>query len=281
MTEPLRTAPGSETSADAADREALIERLLLAGLDHYFEGRFEQAVNIWTRVAFLERGHGRARAYIERARGALAERQRESDELLHRGLEAYRTGDLTRARELLTQAAAAGSSETALVFLQRLGVAEAGQAAAAPVAQIVNDRGTSAGWPFRRHSDQPIAAATNWLATIAVCVGIASAILMAAPPIASWLGEGPSASAAADPHPDDPLPMIRGAELRISQAKALFESGKPHDALRLLESIDRGDPLRGEADALIAAIQITLLAAVSPDEPGAARPTMPAGEAVR
>lgn len=267
MTEPLRTAPGSEMPADAADREALIERLLLAGLDHYFEGRFEQAVNIWTRVAFLERGHGRARAYIERARGALAERQRESDELLHRGLEAYRTGDLTGARELLTRAAAAGSSETALVFLQRLGVAEAGQAAAAPVAQIAYDGGTSAGRPSRRHSDKPIVAATNWLATIAVCVGIASAILMAAPPIASWLGEGPSAAAAADRPTDDPLPMVRGAELRLSQAKALFDGGKPHDALRLLESIDHGDPLRGDADALTAAIQITLLAA--------------AGEAVR
>ena len=68
---------------DRADREALIEQLLLAGLDHYFDGSYEQAVNVWTRVAFLERGHGRARAYIERARGALAERQRESEELLH------------------------------------------------------------------------------------------------------------------------------------------------------------------------------------------------------
>ena len=129
MTEPLRTAPGSDGSADA-DRDALIERLLLAGLDHYFEGRYEQAVNVWTRVAFLERGHGRARAYIERARGALAERQRESDELLHRGLDAYRTGDLAGARELLTRAVANGSTETALVFLERLGIAEAGQAAA-------------------------------------------------------------------------------------------------------------------------------------------------------
>ena len=35
MTEPLRTAPASDGSADA-DRDALIERLLLAGLDHYF-----------------------------------------------------------------------------------------------------------------------------------------------------------------------------------------------------------------------------------------------------
>src|SRR5688572_4191429 len=121
MTEPLRTAPGNDVSAEA-DREALIEKLLLAGLDHYFEGSYEQAVNVWTRVAFLERGHGRARAYIERARGALAERQRQGEELLHRGIEAYEAGDLPAARDLLTRVVAeGGANETALVFLQRLG----------------------------------------------------------------------------------------------------------------------------------------------------------------
>jgi hypothetical protein len=270
MTEPLRTAPGSETSADA-DREALIERLLLAGLDHYFEGRYEQAVNVWTRVAFLERGHGRARAYIERARGALAERHRHSDELLHRGLEAYRTGDFAGARELLTQAASTGSSETALVFLQRLGVAEAGQAAAAPVAQNASAQGGAR--LHRQHGEQRVHTATNWIATIGVCVSIAAVILLAAQPIASWLGEVPSATAVPDRRTDDPLPVVRSAELRLARARSLFEEGKPHDALRLLESIDRGDPLRGDADALTTAIQAALLAAVP------APPT--AGEAVR
>ena len=37
---------------------------------------YEQAIHVWTRVLFLDRGHARARAYIERARSALAERQR-------------------------------------------------------------------------------------------------------------------------------------------------------------------------------------------------------------
>ena len=103
------------------DRAARIEQLLLSGLDHYFGGRYEQAINIWTRVAFLERGHGRARAYIERARSALAERQRESEELTHNGIAAYEAGDLQTARELLTQAVEqGGGNETALLFLQRL-----------------------------------------------------------------------------------------------------------------------------------------------------------------
>jgi len=164
MTEPLRTAPASEGSADA-DRDALIERLLLAGLDHYFEGRYEQAVNLWTRVAFLERGHGRARAYIERARGALAERQRETEESLHHGLEAYRSGDLTNARELLTRAVTEGGSDTALVFLQRLGIAEAGHAAAATLP--VGSPAVLPGQPLmRRYTDKrPAPRPTNWIAT--------------------------------------------------------------------------------------------------------------------
>jgi hypothetical protein len=121
MSEPLRT-PADPAPASEAERDALIEKLLLAGLDQYFDGHYEEAVNVWTRVAFLERGHGRARAYIERARGALAERQREADELLHRGIEAYDAGDMQSARDLLTRAVAdGGANETAQVFLQRLG----------------------------------------------------------------------------------------------------------------------------------------------------------------
>ena len=78
--------PASRGGASAdADRDARIEQLLLSGLDQYFAGHYQQAINIWTRVVFLERGHNRARAYIERARSALAERQRECEELVHNG----------------------------------------------------------------------------------------------------------------------------------------------------------------------------------------------------
>ena len=69
----------SDSGSSSSDRAALIEQLLLAGLDQYFSGHYEQAIHVWTRVFFLDRGHARARAYIERARGALAERQREAE----------------------------------------------------------------------------------------------------------------------------------------------------------------------------------------------------------
>ena len=83
MPETLPVDPAGAGASPDPEREARIEELLLAGLDRYFAGRYEEAISIWTRVAFLERGHGRARAYIERARGAQAERERESEELLN------------------------------------------------------------------------------------------------------------------------------------------------------------------------------------------------------
>src|SRR3979490_1201328 len=87
MSDPLRT-DGSRAHADVAsgtDRNAKIEQLLLVGLDHYFAGRYELAINVWTRALFLDRSHARARAYIERARRALPEPQRETQALLQPG----------------------------------------------------------------------------------------------------------------------------------------------------------------------------------------------------
>src|SRR5688500_20216208 len=110
MFEPLRTDPADRAPLRESDRSARIEQLLLSGLDHYFSGQYERAINIWTRVAFLERGHGRARAYIERARGALAERQREAEELAQAGVAAYNAGELQTARDLLARATSTGSA---------------------------------------------------------------------------------------------------------------------------------------------------------------------------
>lgn len=270
MTEPLRNAPASEESAEA-DRDALIEKLLLAGLDHYFEGQYEQAVNVWTRVAFLERGHSRARAYIDRARGALAEQQRQIDELVHQGLDAYRSGDLGAARDLLTRAAADGGSETALVFLQRLGVAEAGLAAALPLPRATHDGSAAIRPPHGGRADTaPAARPTNWIATIVVSAAIAGAILLSAQPIASWLGDQPATDSGGNTDPAESVSVVRTADLRLARARELFQAGRLHDALRQLDAIDRGDALREDADALQSLIQTVLLAHTVPTSQGEA-----------
>src|SRR5437667_6463540 len=115
MSDPLRTESSRAPEAAGTDRDTKIELLLLAGLDHYFVAQYEQAINVWTRALFLDRSHARARAYIERARSALAERQRESEELLQHGVDAFRRGDGDEARRLLQAAIEGGApSEEAL-----------------------------------------------------------------------------------------------------------------------------------------------------------------------
>src|SRR5579864_7358806 len=110
MSDPLRTdLSRTLETGSAAGRDAKIEQLLLAGLDRYFGAQYEQAINVWTRVLFLDRNHARARAYIERARSALAERQRESEELLQSGLAAFGRGESSEARRLLQAALDGGA----------------------------------------------------------------------------------------------------------------------------------------------------------------------------
>ncbi len=135
MSDPLRH-DGSRAHADvvsAEDRDAKIEQLLLVGLDHYFAARYELAINVWTRALFLDRSHARARAYIDRARSALAERQRESEELLQNGVAAFQRGDGEEARRLLQAAIDGGApSEEALAVLDRLNRLEPAVSPASP-----------------------------------------------------------------------------------------------------------------------------------------------------
>ena len=121
MSDPLRTNPTRASTDGDAERDAKIESLLIAGLDHYFAADYAQAIDVWTRALFLDRSHARARAYIERARSAMAEQQRESEELLHNGVAAFERGEIEAARQMLNAAVQRGGAhDVALAFLTRI-----------------------------------------------------------------------------------------------------------------------------------------------------------------
>jgi tetratricopeptide (TPR) repeat protein len=249
MTEPQPTE--AEGSPSGPSREARIERLLLAGLDHYFAGKYEQAIDVWSRVAFLERGHGRARAYIERARRAEAERQRESEELVEAGVAAYHAGQLKTARELLTRSVADGRPhETALLFLQRLNQLEA-----AGVAEVEAERPRLAG----RGANPAAKARTDWTSTILTSAALAAAIMVVRLPVASWLAEFPVTTPAVAGPGEEILPVVSEAEVLLRRVQALRQEGRLHEALAVLERIGLSDGRRAEADDLKAAIQRELL----------------------
>ncbi len=256
MSEPLPTQPGDASGLPGdADREARIEQLLLSGLDHYFAGEYERAISVWTRVTFLERHHDRARAYIERARSALAERQRELDELVHTGVAAYNGGDMDKARDLLTQAAQHGS-DTAHLFLDRLN--RVGTAAAPGDLPSAPPRRRAITRP--RIADEP--RRMRWLAAGAVAVVVAVVMLIGGLPIGAWLSEFQSAPEPVAVSPAiEPLPVVRASEAAIDRAHALRADGRLRDALRTLDTIDLADPFREEADRLRAQIQRDQLAA--------------------
>jgi tetratricopeptide (TPR) repeat protein len=264
MSDPLRTDPSRALEpASDAERDAKIEHLLLAGLDHYFAAQYEQAINVWTRALFFDRNHARARAYIDRARSALAERQRESEELLQNGVAAFNRGDGEEARRLLQAAINQGApSDEALAVLGRLDRLEHGQAAQ-PHLGTTASSGSRATRPnehaVRASRVGPIALA----ALVVVIVAAGLFVAAAARSDRRSLAELPHVPATSPPAPafaEVKPPLPRRGEMALGRARALVLSGRLRDALTALDSVRPTDPEKPEADRVRAAIQKQLIA---------------------
>lgn len=275
MTDPLRSDPSAAPAEVLErDRDARVEELLLSGLDHYFAGQHDLAVNVWTRVLFLDRGHARARAYIERARGAIAERQREGEELVHTGAAAFQRGESDAARRLLELAVEQGAgTEEARAMLERLDrLAAAAVQQESRTGRRTRPRGGYRAAGRARGGDR------FWLGWIAAGVVLgtgagALAITLGWAQSDAWLplgaGGAPASTARAG---DDPLPVPSVSAVWIARARALHAKGHLHEALAALDALRPGDALRTQADDLRATIQRQLLAAARAGEASAPRP---------
>ncbi|MGQ0736691.1 MAG: hypothetical protein ACT4QD_23940 [Acidobacteriota bacterium] len=248
-------------TSDAA-QDARIEQLLLQGLDAYFAGRYEEAITLWTRVLFLDRRHDRARAYIDRARSAQAERQRESEATLHQGIEAFHGGDVARARRLVTDAIEGGAPiEAAQGMLDRIDRLRVGQSSPStpagpplPLApEAVEAPLVPPVRPVRRPSGLLLLMAAAGVLVVAVWG-------FAVPDSGLWplAGTTPSDLRAA-PATVARLPLAEAYETHLSRARAHVASGRLSDALAELDRIPIGDPLRVQADRVRAQVQQALL----------------------
>jgi tetratricopeptide (TPR) repeat protein len=256
----------SSSPESERDREARLEELLLSGLDHYFAGQHELAINVWTRALFIDRGHARARAYIERARGAIAERQREAEELIHTGAAAFQRGEPETARRLLRSAVEHGAAtDEVLALLERLDRLEA---ASGPQDSRV---------PRREAPRLPAVESDSgrgdrsWLGWIAAGIVLGLAVAAVAVGILwtrgqQWLpiDQGPAVGSSTRVR-EEPLPIPSASDVSIARAQAQFERGHLHEALLALDAIGPGDPLSAEADQLKATIQLKLLEASRSD----------------
>ncbi len=284
MSDPQRAPERPAEALSGAERDARIEHLLLTGLDRYFAADYEQAINLWTRVLFLDRTHDRARAYIERARSAQAERQRESEVLLHEGLEAFGQGDVRRARHLVHTALDRGApDDAALGVLSRLDRLEPRSSDLVRRSRVSFDPAPGDDVrPLRRLPDLHNRPARGWWPAVVGVVVLLSAVaawLVSQPqgPWTAWLVSPTPADAVVLPVVPTALDVPLSSETYLLRARALFQAGRPRDALRALEPIGVGDPLRPTADRLRGELQRTLLdLARLPVVPGAAG--LPRGE---
>ncbi len=250
--------PASPIDPGGERREQTIESLLVTGLDLYFAGDYDQAIHAWTRVLFLDRSHARARAYIDRARAVQAERQRETDELLHRGLAALDAGDTERARLLLGSAVERGGAvEAAQVALDRLQRLAVELLPGRPVPALVPPSPDPAVAPPPRRRMAP------WILGVAAAVLLVVAGLFALrwQGFDTW-GRSGRRAATAVPASRPALTIAQPSlgDLAIRRARALFARGHLHEALAELDTIPLGDARRREADEVRAEIQRALLA---------------------
>jgi len=287
MSDPLRTdASRAVAAASEVDRDGKIEQLLLAGLDHYFAAQYDFAISVWTRVLFLDRSHARARAYIERARSALAERQRESEELLQGGLAALARGDGGEARRLVQAAIDGGAGDEALAVLDRLNRLEPSTA----VEPAIATRGTRR-VAAPRVARSPAQNASTALSALAALLPATSSTLstFSARTIAlmfvltlvaagaysaavwgplDWRAlfplQFPPARAAGTAVAREPgvAPPRRG-ELALTRARALAADGHLRDALTALDLVKPSDSQKADADRLRGEIQLQLIALTS------------------
>ncbi len=267
MADPNMSGP-RRSPAQPAEDEGRIEHLLVTGLGHYFAGEFDAAINLWTRVLFLDRTHDRARAYIDRARSAQAEQQRISEALVHEGLDAFDRGEVVRARALLSDALDQGAShEVALGVIGRIDRLDLGQRTAVPAMPVSRERTRAKVAVGDRPSEDQRRgnAALRWTTAAGiVMVAAVSFVLLAPNGLADWFPEqattGLPVSATVTPAP---LPVPSPNEAYVAQGRSLFANGKLRDALRVLGRVPLSDSLRPEADRIRGEIQRELLVVAS------------------
>jgi hypothetical protein len=260
MTEPRHRELRS--AANAVDRESRTEALLVDGLDQYFQGHFDEAIHLWTRVLFIDRAHARARAYINRARTAQGERLRRGDELLHAAGDLLTRGELDQARHILANAEhTSGADEKVAELWARLErVERTRRPSAAPSPAAVVDARPVRSWrPMLRAAVQAIAAAA---------FGALLVTAVASPVVGEWIAGREQGTAAPATTGGRPLVVLGSEDVALVRARRLYARGRLAEALAVLERVEAGGSSRAAVDQLRVEIQGWLLSV--PGDPASA-----------
>ncbi len=127
LSSPPSAVEGTVLSADAssprlAPAEAQkVAQYLAEGKAHFEAGRYQDAIDAWTRIFIVDEENQEAQALIDQARDRMGANQAEIEHLLTEGIGAFNSGEYERARGLLERILALfPSHREAQYYLDRL-----------------------------------------------------------------------------------------------------------------------------------------------------------------
>ncbi len=291
----LKTSELVVRDDDNAEVPAKSFDLVRQGDDLYSRGLYHQAVHVWTRILFLDRGNPEARLRIDRAKEAIAELQRRLDAEIAEALLLLDGGDIEEARDRVRSVLAADASHgeaaqlaAAIEALDRRNeplresaaerktppVAKAGPAPdlVSPTTQGVVIRVPKGPRLSSGRSGSPATSRVKMAAFLlgALLLFGASAFYLSD----NWeaivsdgaFGNPPGLARAVLPERlDAAVPDL--SQLHFFNGERLFAQGRYREALAELRRVDRDSTVVAEARSLILRIEDRLLRGASGPEP--------------
>ena len=285
----VRDDDNSEASPKSFD-------LLRQGEELYSRGLYHQAIHVWTRILFLDRGNPDARLRIDKAMEAVAERQRSLDAEIAEAKGLFDAGEIERARERVRSVLAAegrhGEGVQLAAAIEAVGRRNEPAQEVSPEADAlaVRTATTAKGVVFKvpkgpRPSSHRVGRpATSRFKMAAFLLGA----LLLFGVSAFYLSENWEAivSDGAFDHPANLTTAVLPdrlassvpdlAQLRYYNGERLFAQGRYREALAELRRVDRDSTVVTEARSLILRIEDRLLRG-----PTGPEPAIPAIDAAR
>jgi tetratricopeptide (TPR) repeat protein len=246
---------------DSGETSPKLLDLLRQGEEHYCDGQYQQAIHVWTRILFIDRGNTEARGRIDKAKQALAELQRklEAEAAASRAdAEAPPAGDLPPEPAPVTEPVAPANEIEA-------SPPPAAPSTTAPPAKTVvirvrrtrNQVASSA--PASRAGSAPGMA----LFLLGVLVVFAGSAVFLRSNWESIVSDGPfgrESRLGAAALSDRPVPVVPDlSELHYFRGERLFVEGRYREALAELRLVDRGSKVMADARSLVLRIEDRLL----------------------
>lgn len=264
---------GPDTEVRQAPRT--IGGLLEQGRSLFRRGRLQQAIHVWTRILFLDRNNRAARLAIEKAKSAIAERQREMDALVLDANRLAGAGDRRGAQKRLARVLALDPRhvEARSLWEKLEEQARRGEARSGSLTLAGKPAEEDASHSLRPRVTAPPSVKTESASPLKMAAFLFSALcLFGAGAVyvhLNWdflVSDGrPAESGNAELRQPD-LGALAGlpplSELHFFNGARLYTKGMYREALSELASVDPADPNFEEARSLILRIEGRLLRGV-------------------